>query len=78
MDALLKDPRTAEKAKRDIGEKYFKLSPEENEHMEALGSDTIWLERGFLEDPLRYLYMSKNIPFEDIERLIEEFNEALR
>jgi beta-glucosidase len=78
MDALLKDPRTAEKAKRDIGEKYFKLSPDDNDHMAALGSDTIWLERGILEDPLRYLYMSKNIPFEDIERQIAEFNELLR
>jgi beta-glucosidase len=78
MDALLKDPRTAAKAKRDIGEKYLKFTPDDDDHMAALGSDKTWVEHGILEDPLRYLYMAKNIPFEDIERLIAEFNALLK
>ena len=76
MDALLKDSRTREKAAKDIGERYFKISSD-SQGISALGSSAIWLERGYLESPLRNLYMVRHVPYEDVVRLIDEFNELL-
>ncbi|MDR2150873.1 MAG: glycoside hydrolase family 3 C-terminal domain-containing protein [Spirochaetaceae bacterium] len=76
MDALLKDPRTKEKALKDISERYFNMNAD-LQGITALGAAAIWLERGYLESPLRNLYMTRGVPYEDVARLIDEFNALL-
>lgn len=76
MEALLKDPRTKEKAVKDIGERYFKQNADALS-LSALGSAPLWVERMYLESPLRNLYMLRNVPYEDVLKLIDEFNALL-
>ncbi|MDR1220142.1 MAG: glycoside hydrolase family 3 C-terminal domain-containing protein [Treponema sp.] len=75
VDALLKDPRTRQAAE-EISARYFDKSKQEP-GLESLGSGDKWSERAYFEAPLRHLYMTKDIPYEEVEKMIEAFNKLL-
>ncbi|MDR0375237.1 MAG: glycoside hydrolase family 3 C-terminal domain-containing protein [Treponema sp.] len=76
VDTLLKDPRTKQTAEKIVA-RYFDQSKRELS-LEALGSGDKWNERAYFEAPLRHLYMTKGIPYEEVEKIIETFNNLLR
>ncbi|MDR0410654.1 MAG: glycoside hydrolase family 3 C-terminal domain-containing protein [Treponema sp.] len=75
VDALLKDPRTRPLT-LELGEKYFG-NDKVPEGLENIASGTKWAERGYLEAPLRNLYMVRGIPYETVKKIIESFNKLL-
>jgi hypothetical protein len=74
VDALLADPRTRQTAEKILA-RYFGQS--EWMSLDALGSGGKWNERAYREAPLRHFYMTKGIPYEEVENMIAEFNKLL-
>jgi beta-glucosidase len=75
VDALLNDPRTKQTAE-EIFARYFGRAKWEMP-LEALGSGGKWNERAYREAPLRHFYMTKGIPYEEVEEMIAAFNKLL-
>jgi beta-glucosidase len=82
VQALLDDPRTREKARKDIldafkGKDGITGGSSEGNALAAITAGDEWQRRGEVEMPLRHLYMIKGIPFPEVEKLVREFNELL-
>ncbi|MDR2445828.1 MAG: glycoside hydrolase family 3 C-terminal domain-containing protein [Treponema sp.] len=75
VDALLKDPRSKQAA-----EKIFTRHRDQSKWepgVDALGSGGKWNERAYFEAPLRHLYMTQRMSYEEVEKMIEAFNKLL-
>jgi hypothetical protein len=77
MDALLKDPRTRQAA-LEMREKYFGGGEMGMEALgAAFGAGNKWDERVSLETPLRHLYMTRGVPYEEVAKMVDAFNKLL-
>jgi beta-glucosidase len=75
VNALLKDLRTRQVAEKIFAEYFDQYDWETG--LEGLGSSNKWNERAYLEAPLRHFYMTKGIPYEEVEKMIDVFNKLL-
>ena len=75
MAALLADPRTHDVAQKEIVEKFDKITQTQNKGSQSsLAIDAKRRDRGFLERPIRNLYMITGAAYEDVVKLIGTFN----